>query len=697
MDGKQAHISIVIVNYKVKEYVANLLSSVTKAVRSLNCEIFVVDNNSGDDSVTFLKARFPDVQYIENDENLGFGRANNQAINLASGKYILIINPDTLVSEDTLSTLFRHMEENPECGAAGCKILNPDGTFAPESRRSVPTIWTAATKLLGLGALFPKSKLFGRYYLSWLGEDEPSQVPVLSGSFMFWRASVLKELGGFDERFFMYGEDIDLCYRIRNTGYHIDYVPQTSIIHYKGESTRKGDLKYIRIFNKALYQFYEKHYSSKYSRFFQFFIFLVLALKTVFSFVMSRLKTAGILLADLLLLNSSVAVGYLIRYGIKGENILNKEGAALLWINLLATVLYLFSGAFLGLFREKRDSLSAALKALVITYSGVVFITFFVRDLAYSRLGLIIGFAAGMVLFIGFKLLKTNRFSREQHGRGKVKAHKVMIVGDETAAGRIIEKINSRPDWNYEVLGYIDTGEPDKNNSQRLGHISQFKDLVSAYDANQIFFALRSVSYKKMLALISGQQHQNLTYKVIPESMDFILGKSNIEYLESIPLVEVDLAYFNPVNGFLKRAIDLIISVPVFLLLLLFAGPATVRKRDKRLQVKEFSFYAPVMQHKWKNRLRLAGCVASGKLSLVGASLVSEDNRNTARAKPGLTGPVQVNRNRIRSQEDAENFELYYLQNYSVWTDLDILIKTIFNGPGPLNLLSEYEKKQAGE
>ena len=199
--ARKVDISIVIVNYKVKEYVSNLLSSIRKAAGEYAVEVFVVDNDSGDDSVSYLQQRHPHVSYIANKDNVGFGKANNQAIKQAKGEFTLIINPDTLVSEDTFSTLISHMRSNPECGAAGCKILNPDGSFAPESKRSVPTIWAALTKLLGLHTLFPKSRLFGQYYLSWLTEDQQAQVPVLSGSFMFWRTDLLQQLGGFDERF----------------------------------------------------------------------------------------------------------------------------------------------------------------------------------------------------------------------------------------------------------------------------------------------------------------------------------------------------------------------------------------------------------------------------------------------------------------------------------------------------------------
>ncbi|WP_103663645.1 glycosyltransferase family 2 protein [Gracilimonas amylolytica] len=276
-------ISIIIVNYKVKEYVKGLLESIEKAKGDFDIEIFVVDNDSGDDSSTYLRQYFPNVTYIDNSTNVGFGRANNQVISKAKGSYTFIINPDTVISEDLFTTLTGHMESHPKCGAAGVKILNPDGTFAPESKRSVPTIWSSFCKMFSLHELFPKKKLFNQYYMNWLNENEKNEVPVLSGSCMFWRTDLLKDLGGFDERFFMYGEDIDLCYRVQDTDFHIDYVPDTNIIHYKGESTKKGDLRYNWIFNKALYQFYDKHYSTKYSLFFKGFIYVAIWIKTISS------------------------------------------------------------------------------------------------------------------------------------------------------------------------------------------------------------------------------------------------------------------------------------------------------------------------------------------------------------------------------------------------------------------------------
>ena len=691
MATSKTDISIVIVNYKVKEYIANLLRSIERASAELNLQIFVVDNNSGDDSVSYLKSRFPEVHYIANKENAGFGKANNQAIKQAEGTYTLIINPDTLVSEDTLTVLVEHMKNNPKCGAAGCKILNPDGSFVPESKRSVPTIWTAFSKVTGLTALFPKSKWFGSYYLGWLDEDRSAKVPVLSGSFMFWRTNVLKELGGFDERFFMYGEDIDLCYRIEETGYHIDYVPQTSIIHYKGESTRKGDLRYIRIFNKALYQFFEKHHSNKYSFVFRVFIFSAIWLKTAISFVLNNLRMIGFITSDLILLNLSVILGFLIRFKFSYEVFSNLQNFEFLWINLLISVIYVIVGSALDLFRSKQDSISNQLKAIVASYAGVAMITFFVRDYAFSRLALIYGMGLALVLMLVFKVIQINLSGSDSKVTGRLKRSRILIVGQPEDTRAIKEKIHSRPDWNYEVAGMVSVGEV---HAEAIGSVAQLKDMIKAYHIDQVFFALKSISYKDMLKQISVLQGESIIFKLIPDSMDFILGKSNVEYLESIPLVEVDFDYSKGVNRVAKRMLDISISLPATLILGLFVLPGVLMNRSEQFKVGDLNFYGEPDKHPWKNRLILFWYVLIGKLSVVGAPVYSEFE-SQYESKKGLTGLRQLNQSRIHGTTEMDNYELYYLQNYSIWMDIDILLKTLFNGANTLvELKNAYQSSK---
>ncbi len=688
MDKAFPDITIIIVNYKVKEYISNLLSSITKAKGEFKLQIIVVDNNSQDGSVEFLSARHPEVVYITNDENLGFGKANNQAISIAEGKYILIINPDTLVSEDTFTVLVQHMEENQHCGAAGCKILNPDGSFAPESKRSVPTIWSSFTKVAGLSTLFPKSSFFSEYYLDWLDEDEKASVPVLSGSFMFWRAELLKKLEGFDERFFMYGEDIDLCYRIQDTGFHIDYVPATSIIHYKGESTRKGDLKYTWIFNKALYQFFDKHHSSNYSRFFKVFIYSSIWLRGIFSLISSNLRSIGYITSDLILLNISVILGFLIRFEFSYEVVSNLQNLQFLWINVLASLIYVIIGAFLDLFRSNKDSISNQIKAIGASYAGVALVTFFVREYAFSRLALIYGLGTALVLMLIFKVIQINKSKSDTKVTGKLKRLKVLLVGNSSETSEIRKKIHSRPDWNYQVVGTITTEDEEPN---ALGSISQLKDLIRAYQIDQVFFALKSISYKEMLIRISDLQKERVVFKLVPDSMDFILGKSNVEYLESIPLVQVDFGYSKTINQVLKRIFDMAFSAPMLVILLLITFPSLLFGKTERQDINGISFFEAPQKNRWKNLLLLYWYIFIGKMSFVGSPLYS---KKESRMKPGYTGNVQMNKPRIQNPEDEENYELYYLQNYSIWMDIDILMKMFFSRYSFVDDLEQALNKQ---
>ena len=252
-------LSIVIVNYNVKYFLEQCLIAVRAATAGLDVEVYVVDNQSSDGSVEYLRPKFPEVYFIENQDNPGFAKANNQAIRQCESEYILLLNPDTVIGENSLHTLCRFMDEHPEAGAVGVKMLNGHGAFLAESKRSFPTPWVSFCKLFGLSALFPRSTRFAAYSLPYLNPDQKHQVEVLAGAFMLLRHNALKKTGLFDESFFMYGEDIDLSYRITRAGLQNYYLPER-ILHYKGESTKKGDRKYLHAFYDAMLIFYKKYY-----------------------------------------------------------------------------------------------------------------------------------------------------------------------------------------------------------------------------------------------------------------------------------------------------------------------------------------------------------------------------------------------------------------------------------------------------
>lgn len=251
-------LSIIIVNYNVKYFLEQCLLSIEASNFPFTYETIIVDNNSSDNSFEYLTPRFPNIKFIQNLDNPGFAKANNQAINLATGEYILILNPDTVLGENVLKEVCSFMDKKPYVGAVGVKMINGYGDFLPESKRGFPTPWASFCKIFGLSKFFPNSKIFGKYHLKYLDENKEHEIDVLAGAFIMARRKALDKSGLFDEDFFMYGEDIDLSYRITKAGYKNYYLPQR-IIHYKGESTKK-DMKYVKIFYEAMYIFFKKHY-----------------------------------------------------------------------------------------------------------------------------------------------------------------------------------------------------------------------------------------------------------------------------------------------------------------------------------------------------------------------------------------------------------------------------------------------------
>ena len=252
-------LSVIILNYNVRYFLEQSIKSVQAALKSVEGEIIVVDNNSQDDSAAMMQAVFPEVLYLPNKENLGFPKGNNIGVQHAKGQYICILNPDTVVAEDTFEKVLALYTTNPRLGVVGCRLIDGKGGFLPESKRGIPTYWRSLMKITSLYRLWPKSTLVNGYYAAHLAPDQSGAVEVLVGAFMFMPKTLYDEVGGFDERFFMYVEDTDLSYVCLKLGYENYYYAGTTVIHYKGESTTK-DLEYVKRFHQGTQIFYEKHF-----------------------------------------------------------------------------------------------------------------------------------------------------------------------------------------------------------------------------------------------------------------------------------------------------------------------------------------------------------------------------------------------------------------------------------------------------
>lgn len=282
-------VSILILNYKTCELTLGAIRSVYQSDTSYRYEIILVDNHSDDGSVERFRTEFPEIPLIANDENVGFAKANNQAMELAKGRYVLLLNSDTVIRSDTLETMIRFMDEHPNVGASGCKIVLPDGSLDKACKRGFPTPSASFYYAFGFSKLFPRVPRFNRYQLGYLDPDQAYPVDCLVGAFMLVRREAIDQVGGLDEQFFMYGEDIDWCYRIKQAGWDIWYYPKTTVVHFKGASSRRKPFKIIYEFHRAMALFHRKHFQRNYSFLVNAAVYAGILLKFMLSLLRNKL------------------------------------------------------------------------------------------------------------------------------------------------------------------------------------------------------------------------------------------------------------------------------------------------------------------------------------------------------------------------------------------------------------------------
>jgi GT2 family glycosyltransferase len=477
-------LSVIIVNYNVKFFLEHALLSAQKAAKGISAEIIVIDNHSIDGSVALLREKFPDVITIANDKNAGFAKANNQGIKMAKGEYVLLLNPDTVVEEDTFEKCIAFMDAHLDAGALGVKMLDGKGNFLPESKRGFPSPSVAFFKAFGLTRLFPHSKLFAHYYLGHLSESDTCEAEVLAGAFMFIRKKVLDEIGLLDETFFMYGEDIDLSYRILKAGYRNYYFPETRIIHYKGESTKKGSLNYVRMFYNAMIIFARKHFSGSKAGLLTALLQVAIYFRGMLSLLADVLKRVGWPLAD------TVSI-YAAMYFLKNfweDNVKNAGKsyyppeymhiAVPIYILVWLTTMY-FSGAYDKNTRPLKIVRGIVVGTIIILAAyGLLSETY-----RFSRALIILGSASAifLTLFLRyiFHLIKNKnlRFGDQPNKRA-------IIVGSEVESGRVMSLI-TQANAHTTIIGCVFPDKDKSANSLFLGPLSELKDVAEV--AQNIF------------------------------------------------------------------------------------------------------------------------------------------------------------------------------------------------------------------
>jgi len=667
-------LSIIIVNYNVRDFLMHTLESIRRAVVNISHEIFIVDNSSVDGSVEMVKNRFPEVHLIENQVNKGFAAANNQAMKISSGKYIVLINPDTVVQEDTFSNLLEFMEDHADAGASTCKILNPDGSFSIDSRHSIPTPMSAFWKQIGFHRLFPKSKIFARYNLTYLDENEIYPVDAISGSFMFIRRTAYEDVGNLDEDFFMYCEDVDYCYRITKSGWKIYYAPVSDIIHYKGESTKKNNLDYVLNFNKSLYLFYKKHFQKKYFSLFAWFILTGIFFRGVFIYSKIFFLSHFSYIFDLLLINLVIITTFIGRYQLKSGFTLSDFMNQYIVINILATAIFSGVAFSLDLYRKHKFSLIQIFKTNFTTFFILSALTFFLNQFAFSRMVVVISAFFSTILMFGWRLYVRRNWRGAQVLLGQnILQQRTVLVGTDEKTADLVEKINNYVRSGLNLIGLISLSSQEIgtkiNGVPVVTTLDKIKDYIHLEKINQIIFSTHSISYEIIIKTMSQIGNSGVDYKIVPQNLEVIIGKSSIERFTDYQLVDIDYAIGNAYNRVIKRLFDIVCSIIILVptlfiwLIPLFVKwnqKSTIQIWGEKGEKESIIQKGGIPLQGFLNKLFLVFYIFTGRLSFVGAPLKQiSEKQSYYFYKPGLFGLPQLNHHQIENSAIEKRYDCF--------------------------------------
>jgi GT2 family glycosyltransferase len=536
-----------------------------KAVKHIEAEVLIMDNASKDGSIEYLQPKFPFVKFIYNKENIGFAKANNLALAMCSGKNVLFLNPDTIVPEDCLEKCIAFFESKPDAGALGIRMIDGRGKFLPESKRSFPSPLTSLFKLAGLAALFPKSKIFGRYALGYLDEHQNHEVDVLSGAFFMSGRNILNELKGFDESFFMYGEDIDLSYRIQEMGYKNYYFCGSSIIHFKGESTKKGGLNYVRMFYNAMSIFVNKHYASGKAQVFNFFIHFAIIARAAFAAVFKFIGKVGLPLLDTIIILGSfqLITSIWVHYIREGQGFINQ----LVNISLPGyTLVFLLAATFAGIYDNKYKPVKAFYAALVAIVVMLAAYSLLPEKFRFSR-GVILFGGLTALLFITISrgiLLKWNIVEDEDETS---RQQKTLVVGTPEEYNKVLQLL-SEAGLQERVLGRI---AANGRKEDAIGTLAQLNALAKTAPIKEIIYCEGYLSYNSIITSLQTLPPGIISHFHGSKSLSIIGSNSKDSSGESVTH-EGRYSLALPYQQRMKRIIDVafalifILTMPVQIL-----------------------------------------------------------------------------------------------------------------------------------
>ncbi len=648
-------LSIIIVNYNVKFFLQQCLTSVFNALKKIESEVWVVDNNSVDGSVKMIKNDFPQTKLLSNKKNVGFSKANNQAIKKSKGEYVVLLNPDTIVEETTFEKVVNFMDKHTNAGGLGVKMIDGKGNFLPESKRGVPTPEVSFYKMFGLTKLFPKSKRFAKYYYGHLSKDETNKVEVLSGAFMMLRKKVLDKIGYLDESFFMYGEDIDLSYRILKAGYDNYYFSDTTIVHYKGESTKKGSLNYVYVFYNAMIIFAKKHFANKNARFFMILIKFAIILRASLSVIRRILLNLYLPLLDLVFILSGFY--FIVPLWEKFHLSPTSSYPDFIWIMIpIYTLIWLISSYYSGAY-DKPVKLKSILSGVFLG-TAVILIFYALIDVKYrfSRALILLGAAYAYFIMTFIRLILHWFRKYTKYSIYSKRNRKIFIVGDIDEARRvknILDKITLK----IEILGFI---SPDESfdNDEYIANLSQIEEVLKIYNADEVIFCSKNMSSKDIINRMLKLSSLDINVKIAPKDSVSIIGSNSINTAGDLYILDLN-TITKPENQRYKWLIDKILSV-FFLVFYLFVFWLVKNK---------FGFF--------KNIFR----VLFGKYSWVGFYKTNNKKmEELPNLKNGVLTPAELVKNhKMLNKNIINHLNVSYAKNYNIGKDFFIIFKGFKN------------------
>lgn len=555
-------VSVIIVNYNVKYFLELCLHSVSSGLKSIEHEIIVVDNHSKDDSCAFINTNFPEIKLIVNKENVGFSKANNQAFELSTGKYVLFLNPDTVLPEDFFSLMIAFMEKHANIGALGPRIIDGKGNFSPDGKKSFPSFSVAFFKTTGINQIFKDSAYFNKYYAVHVGEHETAEVDVLSGCCMFTRRDAVKKAGGaFDEDYFMYCEDVDLCYRLQKSGYKNYYYPLTTIIHYKGESTKKGSLSYVKIFNEALITFVKKHYSNQHATVFIVLIKLGIALRSVLGLLKQFFRVLKMPLFDaLVILAASLLITEFWVEQIK--NIAPIPVRSILITYPIYCAIWILSLFLNGAYDQPYRPIRVIRGMLVGVVLGLAFFGLLPPEMRHSRATIFLtGISSAIALvalhewlhrlgifkFIAFDQLPGN----------------AVIVANEkrfAETADILDQIHYAP----KIYGRIEPNEVES--ATAIGNIKNLEPFLVTANVEEIIFCSNELPFKKILSImqVCGP---NYDFKIHIDGSKSFVGSNSSNSAGDLYVLDQRFNLSNPAHLRNKRILDILMCFALLFLI----------------------------------------------------------------------------------------------------------------------------------